>query len=94
MVSDNGLCDGGQTARRASSETGTRTGVKQNTEADPSSMSAENSQLFSKLPEHETGSPNVYVAVFAGKFGSRRGAPSQSPFSSTGCDATENRAQS
>ena len=53
-----GECDGGQAATGASSETGTRRGVKQNTEADPSSMMAENSHLISKMPERETGLPN------------------------------------
>ena len=58
--SDDGECDGGQAATGASSETGTRRGVKQNTEADPSSMMAENSHLISKMPERETGLPNTY----------------------------------
>jgi len=35
--------------------------VKQNTEADPSSMMAENSHLISKMPERETGLPNTYL---------------------------------
>ena len=46
--------------RRPSSETGTRNGVKQKTEADPSSIMAENSHLISKMPERETGLPNTY----------------------------------
>ena len=46
--------------RRPSSETGTRNGVKQKTEADPSSIMAENSYLISKMPERETGLPNTY----------------------------------
>jgi len=37
--------------------------VKQNTEADPSSMMAENSHLISKMPEWETGLPNTYSAA-------------------------------
>jgi len=59
--SDDGECDGGQAATGASSETGTRRGVKQNTEADPSSMMAENSHLISKMPERKKGLPNVYL---------------------------------
>ena len=34
--------------------------MKQNTEADPSSMMAESSHLISKMPERETGLPNTY----------------------------------
>ena len=41
---------------------GTRRGVKQNTEADPSSIMAENSHLISKMPERETGLPNTYLS--------------------------------
>ena len=51
--------------RRPSSETGTRNGVKQKTEADPSSIMAENSHLISKMPERETGLPNTYETAGA-----------------------------
>ena len=37
--------------RRPSSETGTRNGVKQKTEADPTSMMVENNHLISTMPE-------------------------------------------
>ena len=50
--------------RRPSSETGTRNGVKQKTEADPSSIMAENSHLISKMPERETGLPNTYYCPY------------------------------
>ena len=52
--------------RRPSSETGTRNGVKQKTEADPSSIMAENSHLISKMPERETGLPNTYIMSAGG----------------------------
>ena len=41
--------------RRPSSEMGTRNGVKQKTEADPSSIMAENSHLISKMPDAGDG---------------------------------------
>ena len=56
-MTGNAMAD--EAATGASSETGTRRGVKQNTEADPSSMMAENSHLISKMPERETGLPNT-----------------------------------
>src|SRR5271170_5827371 len=58
-------CDGGQASSRPSSETGTRRGVKQNTEAEPSSMVAESNHLLSRMKEVAMGYPNLYIKLRA-----------------------------
>jgi hypothetical protein len=57
---------GGQASARPSSETGTRKGVKQNTEADESSMLVESNHLPAKMRESRTGLPNGYAPGTAG----------------------------
>jgi len=50
----------GAAGSRSSSETVTGTGVKQDTEAEPSSMMAEFNHLLSGRREPATGCPNLY----------------------------------
>ena len=47
-------------ARRPSSETGTRNGVKQKTEAERSNMVVEFNHLLPVMPELGMGLPNTY----------------------------------
>ncbi len=49
-----------RTVARISSETGTRKGVKQHTEAESSSMLTESSQLLTEKPAFATDLPNAY----------------------------------
>jgi hypothetical protein len=54
---------GGLVARRPSSETGTRSGVKQKTEAERSDMVVEFNQLLPAMPDLGMGLPNVYISL-------------------------------